>query len=367
MRIPQCNPRLAYLGLRKEIDAAIARVLDKGVYILGGEAYFFEQEFAAYVGAAHGVGTGSGTEALHLALKACGIGHGHEVITVSHTAVATVAAIDLAGALPVLVDINPETFTIDAKQVEAAITPETKAVIPVHLYGRPVDMAEIIAVAEKHGIPVIEDCAQSHGAVYGGRKTGAWGTIAAFSFYPTKNLGAFGDGGMVVTSDKALADRCRSLREYGWGERYVSVEPGWNTRLDELQAAILRVKLPHLDKANMRRREIARRYDHGLKKSPATITPVIAVDRTHVYHQYVVRHADRDRLREFLAEKDIGTLIHYPVPVHLQPAYAGRVKVPFPLKNTEKIASEILSLPMFPELSASEADEVIAAIAKFKD
>ena len=365
MKIPQCNPHAGYAALRKEIDAAVARVFDRGIYILGSEVCLFEKEFAKYIGVNHGSGTGSGTEALHLALAACGVGSGDEVITVSHTAVATVAAIELCGATPVLVDVNPETFTIDPKQAEAAITPKTKAIIPVHLYGHPADIAEILAAGQKHGIPVIEDCAQSHGASYGDRKTGAWGTCAAFSFYPTKNLGAFGDAGMVVTNDSTLAGKCRSLREYGWRERYISAEPGWNTRLDELQAAILRVKLPHLDKANMRRQEIARHYDHGL--GAAVITPRTAKNRTHVYHQYVVRHADRDRLREYMAtEKSIGTLVHYPVPIHLQPAYAGRVRVPFPLENTETIAREIVSLPMFPELQAGEIDDVIKAVKGFR-
>lgn len=365
MKIPQSNPRAGYLALRREIDAAMARVIDKGIYILGSEVCLFEKEFASYIGVDHGIGTGSGTEALHLALTACGAGSGDEVITASHTAVATVAAIGLCGAVPVLVDVNPETFTIDAKQAEAAITAKTKAIVPVHLYGQPADTAEILAAGQKHGIPVIEDCAQSHGASYGNRKTGAWGTCAAFSFYPTKNLGAFGDAGMVVTNDRTCAEKCRSLREYGWRERYISAEPGWNTRLDELQAAVLRVKLPHLDKANMKRQKIARRYDHGL--GAAVAAPRTAPNRTHVYHQYVVRHAQRDRLREYLAtEKSIGTLVHYPIPVHLQPAYAGRVRVPFPLENTETIAREIVSLPMFPELTAGETDDVIKAVVHFK-
>ena len=251
------NPKAQYQAHKEEIDSAIQRVLDKGWYILGDETKAFESEFAAYIGVDHGIGVGSGTEALHIALAACGIGLGDEVITVSHTAVATVAAIELAGATPVLVDIDPDYYTLNPDKLESAISPRTKAIIPVHLYGQPADLTPILEIARQHGVLLIEDCAQAHGAMYGGRRIGAWGDIACFSFYPTKNLGALGDGGMVVTNDSALAERARLLREYGWAERYVSSIPGLNSRLDEVQAAVLSVKLRFLDADNEARALLA--------------------------------------------------------------------------------------------------------------
>ncbi len=316
---------------------------------------------------------GSGTDALHLALRACGIGPGDRVFTVSHTAVATVAAIELAGATPVLVDIDPATFTMDPNRLEEAVGADegrrTKdeghvnrpsslvsvvrrrsAIIPVHLYGHPADMAAILEIARRYDLWVIEDCAQSHGATIDGQKTGTFGDIAAFSFYPTKNLGALGDGGAVVTSDPALAEQTRLLREYGWRERYVSAIPGLNSRLDELQAAILRVKLRYLDAENARRRALAAEYDRLLADSSVR-TPITRPDVSHVFHQYVIRSGRRDALQAYLRSQGIGTLIHYPAPVHAQPAYAGRISIGEGLPHTEAAAREILSLPMFPELS----------------
>jgi dTDP-4-amino-4,6-dideoxygalactose transaminase len=352
------NPKAQYLAHKREIDEALVRVLDKGWYILGDEVTAFEREFAAYVGVSHAVGVGSGTEALHLALAACGIGRGDEVITVAHTAVATVSAIELTGAAPVFVDIDPAFFTLDPACLAAAVTPRTKAIVPVHLYGQPADLGSILAFAEKNGLRVIEDCAQSHGALYGEKRTGALGDAGCFSFYPTKNLGALGDGGMVVTDRKDLADRMRLLREYGWAERYVSHVPGWNSRLDEIQAAVLRIKLRRLDADNARRGELADRYDSELSGTSLRL-PRRRAGSTHVFHQYVARAADRDRLLKSLKDKGVGALIHYPMPVHLQPAYRGRIGGSDRLRHTEKAATEILSLPMYPELDRKELDTVI--------
>jgi dTDP-4-amino-4,6-dideoxygalactose transaminase len=356
------NPLAQYRSHRAQIDAAIERVLASGRYILGEEVRAFESEFAAYIGVAHGIGVGSGTEALHVALRSCGIGRGDEVITVSHTAVATVSAIDLAGASPVLVDIEPENFTIAA--VEAAVSPRTKAIIAVHLYGQPCDLDMVAAVARRHRLYLIEDCAQAHGAKFDGRRVGSVGDIGCFSFYPTKNLGAIGDGGMMVANDDALARRMRSLREYGWADRYTSVEPGWNSRLDELQAALLRVKLATLDADNARRQALAGRYDAAFADLPL-VRPARRSGSTHVFHLYVVRSDDRDGLQAHLREQGIGALVHYPVPVHLQPAYLPRGLNPGPLPQTESTAREVLSLPMYPELETSEQDHVIDAVRAF--
>lgn len=358
------NPLAQYQAHKAEIDAAILRVLDKGWYILGEETRSFEAEFATYIGVAHGIGVGSGTEALHIALAACGIGPGDEVITVSHTAVATVAAIELAGGTPVLVDIEPDYFTLDPGKLESAIGPRTKAIIPVHLYGQPADLTPILEIARRHGVRVIEDCAQAHGAMYGERRVGAWGDIACFSFYPTKNLGALGDGGMVVTNDAALAERARLLREYGWAERYVSRIPGLNSRLDEVQAAVLRVKLRYLDADNAARARRAQDYDQALR-GIQVITPKRRPDATHVYHLYVICCAERDELQTWLKARGVGALIHYPVPIHLQPAYKGRLRGADALLETERAAREVLSLPMYPELAADEAAQVITTVQAF--
>lgn len=346
------NPREQYAAHREEIDAAIRGVLENGRYILGPEVEAFEQEFARYCEVKHAVAVGSGTEALHVALAALGITAGDEVITTAHTAVATASAIRLCGATPVFADVEPGTWTIDPRLVEKAITPKTKAIVPVHIYGQPADLAPIL----KLGLPVLEDCAQAHGAKYGGRRVGSMGVLGAFSFYPTKNLGAIGDGGMVVTDSDDLAKRMRLLREYGWAERYVSSTDGWNTRLDELQAAILRVKLRHLDADNQRRRELAKRYDSEL-----TSTPVVRDGVEHVYHLYVITHDRRDALQQHLRERGIGALVHYPVPVHKQPAYATNDSLP----NTERAARSVLSLPMYPELTDEQQQQVIEAVRSF--
>lgn len=362
--IPQSDPKAGYLAHQREIDEAVKQTLDSGWYILGKQVAAFEQEFAAFVGVRHCVGVANGTDALVLALRACGIGAGDAVITVSHTAVATVAAIELAGAEPLLVDIDPVTFTICPQAVEDAIKSyrgkaKLKAIIAVHLYGHPAEMAAIQGLARRFDLRVIEDCAQAHGAKLAERRIGSIGDIAAFSFYPTKNLGALGDGGAVVTNDDDLAERLRLLREYGWRERYVSEIAGMNSRLDELQAALLRVKLQYLDEENAQRRQIAAVYDEGLKTSGLAL-PKCVGEAEHVYHQYVVRSDERDALKERLREQGIGTLIHYPVPVHLQPAYRHCAHSALP--ETERAAREVLSLPMFPQLSDEQALQVCDAI-----
>lgn len=354
------NPKAQYLAHRDEIDDAVRRVLEGGIYVRGRECEAFEAEFASWSGSRFAVGVGNGTDALRIALSACGIGRGDEVITVSHTAVATVAAIELAGATPVLVDVEPESFTIDPAAVAQAVTPKTRAVIAVHLYGNPADLESLTALCRTKNLRLIEDCAQAHGAVFRGKKVGTFGDLACFSFYPTKNLGAIGDGGMITTSDPELAKQCRLLREYGWHERFLSEIPGGNSRLDELQAAILRVKLPFLDADNAARRAVARAYDAALKPHPARI-PQVRAGGESVYHLYVMRAASRDALREFLKERGIGAAIHYPRPVHLQEGYRGRVRI-LPMKATEAATGEILSLPIYPELSAAEIGTVTQAL-----
>lgn len=361
--IPQNNPKAGYQAHKDEIDSAIAEVLESGWYILGQQVTRFEEAFAAFVGVNHGIGVANGTDAIHLALRGLGIGAGDFVVTVSHTAVATVAAIELSGATPILVDIDPNTFLIDLNQVEEVLrtfTPCPKAIVPVHLYGQMVDMPALCALAQRYGAAVVEDCSQAHGAAWQGQQAGTFGAVATFSFYPTKNLAALGDGGMVVTSDPTLATKIRQLREYGW-EKRVSLLPGLNSRLDELQAAILRIKLQHLAAENVRRREIAHQYGQGLQAFNIQM-PYVAPQATHVYHQYVIRTPERDRLQQWLRHQDIVTLIHYPQPVHLQPAYRHRIPLTSSLTHTEQIVNQILSLPMFPQLTATEVASVIDAL-----
>lgn len=379
MRIPQTDPRAGYAACKSAIDSAVHRVMDSGRYILGREVAAFESEFAAYLGVPHCVAVGSGTDALWLALQAGGVGRDDEVIVPSHTAVATITAVVRTGAIPVFVDIDPETYVMDAGRLPAALTNRTKAIVPVHLYGLPADMQAVSAFAGAHDLRVIEDCAQAHGAdcaagdrcpatsdptAEGRRKVGTFGDAAAFSFYPTKNLGALGDAGCVVTGDQATAEQLRLLRQYGWRERYISDEMGWNSRMDELQAAILRQKLCLLDADNERRRRIAAIYSEAFETTAMEI-PMSPPGRRHVYHQYVIQVPQRDVLRERLSRRGVGTAIHYPVPVHHQPAYA-RFAPPAGLPVTESVCREILSLPMYPQLDESDAcfvtESVIAAI-----
>lgn len=352
-------------AMRAEIDAALARALDSGWYILGRETAAFEEEFAAYTGAPSGqrvgcVGVNSGTDALRLALWALDIGPGDEVITVAHTAVATAAAISMSGATPVFVDIDPVTYTIDPTALAQTITARTRAIIPVHIYGHPADLTPILDIAREHKLRVIEDCAQAHGARYQNRHVGCWGDFGCFSFYPTKNLGALGDGGAVISTDPELTAKVRLLREYGWTPqaRYVSQLPGMNSRLDELQAAILRVKLGYLDAWNETRRSMAALYAAQLPGE--MVTPVERADCLHVYHLYVVRVPQRERVRSELANAGINTAIHYPVPIHHQPAYAAHRQINLP--HTEQAAGEILSLPMHPLMDAAQVGQVADAL-----
>jgi dTDP-4-amino-4,6-dideoxygalactose transaminase len=353
------NLKPLHAQLADELNVAVQRVLSSGWYILGPEVEAFEAAFAAYHGVAHAVGVANGTDAIELALRAGGIGPGDEVITVSHTAVATVCAIERAGATPVLVDIDPATYTMNPAAAEAAITRRTRALLPVHLYGQAADMAALGDVAERHHLLLIEDCAQAHGARDGGRLAGTFGQLAAFSFYPTKNLGALGDAGAVITSDVQLAGRLRRLRTYGQVSRYEHAERGINSRLDEMQAAILRVKLAHLDEHNAVRRELANCYGMCLKR---VTLPVERTGAFHVYHLYVIRHSQRDALHEALKTHGVGTLIHYPTPVHCQPAYADLGYRPGSLPITERIAGEILSLPMYVGLRLADIDTVAQAV-----
>jgi dTDP-4-amino-4,6-dideoxygalactose transaminase len=369
LTIPQTDPRAGYLAQQSAIDAAINRVLEGGHYILGREVEAFEAAFADFLGVAHAVGVGNGTDAIELALRACGIGSGDVVFTVAHTAVATVAAIERAGATAVLVDVEPGTYTMAphelARVLQMAPCGRPAAVLPVHIYGQPAGLSALCDIARAHGLRLIEDCAQSHGALYQGRPVGSFGDAACFSFYPTKNLGALGDGGMVVTNDPALAVALREIREYGWRERYVSARIGINSRLDAIQAAVLGVKLRTLEAENAQRRAIADRYDAGLAGLPL-VAPARRPGRTHVFHQYVIRVAERDALRDQLRAVGIGSGIHYPVPIHQQPAYCGRLASgPSGLGVTERAAPQILSLPMYPQLTSAAVDRVIAEIHSF--
>jgi len=363
--IPFSDLKLQYLSLKEEIDASIQRVLESGWFILGREVEAFEEEFTRYVGADYGVGVGSGTEALHLGLLACGVGPGDEVITVSHTAVATVAAIELTGARPVLVDIDPRSYTMDPAHMEASIGPATRAIVPVHLYGQTADLDPILSIARRHGLRVLEDAAQAHGAEYKGRKAGSSGDVGCFSFYPTKNLGAFGDGGLVATSDADLAERLKLLREYGWAERYVSSTKGTNSRLDEIQAAILRVKLKKLDEWNAIRREHAALYDQLLAGGPV-VTPAEMEYGKHCYHIYAIRSTRREGLRQFLRQNGVGALVHYPVPVHLQEGYRDLGLGEGSLPVTEQVAAEVLTLPVAPEVTEEQIRQVCELVLEFE-
>jgi dTDP-4-amino-4,6-dideoxygalactose transaminase len=337
--------------LGSEIEGAIKRVMERAYYIFGPELEAFEDAFAAYHGIAHTIGVANGTDAIELALRAAGIGVGDEVITVAHTATATVCAVERAGAKPLLVDIDPITYTMNPDAVEAAITARTKAIIPVHLYGQAADITKINQIASKHNLLVIEDCAQAHGARFNDQLVGTTGHLAAFSFYPTKNLGAHGDGGAILTNDHQLAERLCRLRNYGQTTRYTHIERGINSRLDEIQAAILRVKLAYLDEHNKIRRTLAAEYNQCLT---GVILPTERPNGYHVYHLYVVRHPQRDKLQLALKNAGIGTLIHYPTPVHLQEAYRDLGYREGSLPQTEQIAKEILSLPMFIGLTSEE-------------
>jgi dTDP-4-amino-4,6-dideoxygalactose transaminase len=362
--IPFVDLKAQYQSIKEEVNGAIQGVLDSCQFTLGSEVVAFEEEFAEYSGSVHGMGVNTGTSALHLALLAAGVGRGDEVITVPFTFVATVSAVDYTGAKAVFVDIDPVTFTMDPKQVEAAITPRTKAIIPVHLYGQCADMDPILAIAKKHGLIVIEDAAQAHGAEYKGQRAGSMGDMGCFSFYPGKNLGAAGEGGMVVTANPEFARTIRMLRDWGAEKKYHHVLKGYNFRLEGIQGAVLRVKLRHLEKWTEARRAAAKRYDHLLIGSGVGLPRQMDYAR-HVYHIYAVRTNDRAAMQESLNAQGVQTGIHYPFPVHLLPAFAdlGYTAGQFP--HSERAANEVLSLPMFPELTADQSAAVSVAVHAF--
>jgi dTDP-4-amino-4,6-dideoxygalactose transaminase len=364
-KILPADPKATYLAAQAEIDAAIKRVLQSGHYILGPEGAAFEKEFSAWVGVADTAGVANGTDAIELALRAAGIGAGDKVVTVANTVTATASAITATGAKVFYAEIEPATMLLDVAALEATLAtlrdPKIKAVIPVHLYGQAVDMPRLMEVAARYNLVVIEDCAQAHGATIGGRKAGTWGQLAAFSFYPTKNLGALGDGGAISGSDAVLLEKVRALRQYGWRKRYVSETAGRNSRLDELQSAILRARLPHLDAENARRATLAARYLDGLKGLPLTL-PAVAAERGHCWHQFVVRTPRREELKAHLEKKDILCGVLYPVPIHRQPAYHDAT---LSLPQTEQACAEVLSLPLHPGLREEDVARVVREVAAF--
>ncbi len=353
-----------YHSIKKEIDAAVLSTLESGHFILGPQVVKFEESIAAYLGVQHAVGLASGTDALVIALRALNIGEGDEVIIPAYTFFATAGTVMSVGAKPVIVDVDPQSYEVDITKIEAAITPKTKAIIPVHLYGHPAEMDLIMEIAHKHGLKVIEDNAQGFGAEYLGKKTGSFGDIGCLSFFPTKNLGAYGDGGAVVTNDPALAEQMRMLRAHGWKKKYYSEMVGYNSRLDAMQAAILQAKFPYLDAWNEKRRELSNRYTEHLAPL-GVVTPVEREWAKHVYHLYIIRSEKRDELQAFLKQKGIASEVYYPLPPHLSMPCRkfGYKEGDFP--HAEKAAKETLALPLYPELSLEQQDEVIAAMKEF--
>ena len=365
MPVPLVDLAAQYQSIKPDIDGAIQRILDNTSFILGDEVRTFESAFASYVGAGGAVGVSSGTAAIELSLRALGIGEGDEVITSAHTFIASAEAITNAGARPVFADIDPGTYNIDPDCVEALITDRTRAILPVHLYGQPADLTALMEIAERRGLWLIEDAAQAHGAEVDGRKCGSIGHLACFSFYPGKNLGAYGDAGAVTGNDPQLLDRIRRLRDHGRTTKYEHVEIGFAERIDALQAAILGAKLPHLESWTERRRAHARRYDALLAEADVT-TPIERDDARHVYHLYVLRSAHRDALLAHLTANGIAAGIHYPIPLHRQPAYANRGYDGLSLPRTERAAAEVLSLPMYPELSEDQQAQIVDAVLGFQ-
>lgn len=363
IQIPFLDLSAAYIELKEPIDDAIARVVSSGWYVLGPEVDVFETEYAAHCDAAYCVGLANGLDALHLALRAMEVGPGDEVIVPSNTYIATWLAVSQCGATPVPVEPDERTYNIDPSLIEAAITPRTKVILPVHLYGQPADMDPILAIARKHGLRVLEDGAQAHGARYKDKRIGAHGDVVAWSFYPGKNLGALGDGGAITTDDLELADRIRVLRNYGSRVKYINEVQGWNSRLDPIHAAVLRVKLKHLDAWNACRASIARQYANGLAGC-GLVLPLAPEWSEPAWHLFVVRHPERDVLQTKLTEAGIGTLIHYPIPPHRQAAYADKAFAPDAFPIASRIAKEVLSLPMGPHVSEAEASSVIGTLRR---
>lgn len=365
MNIPFIDLKTQFLALEAELLPAMRAVMEQSNFVLGGPVAEFEKNFAAYSECKHGIGVASGLDAIKLALRALDIGPGDEVITAANTFIATTLGISAVGATPVLVDIDEHYYNIDPAKIEAAITPRTRAIMPVHLYGQPADMGPIMDIARRHNLRVIEDASQAHGARYQGKRVGSFGDIAAFSLYPGKNLGAYGDGGVITTNDDALADKMITLRNYGSKVKYHHLVKGENSRLDTLQAVVVNTKLKYLDEGNAKRRAAAARYTKGLSGIAQVTTPPVMPGVEHVYHLYVIRVPRRDELMEHLKTRGIPTIIHYPIPIHLQEAYAdaGWTKGQFPV--TERYADEIVSLPMFPEISAEQIDAVVDGVRSF--
>jgi len=359
--VPFVDLKAQYLSIKGEIDAAVINLLESTQFVLGKEVVAFEELFAAYTQTSHVMGVNTGTSALHLSLLAAGIGRGDEVITTPFTFIATVSAIDYTGATPVFVDIDPVSFTIDPAKIEAAITPRTKAILPVHLYGQPADMDPIMEIAKRHGLVVIEDACQAHGAEYKGRRVGSIGDLGCFSFYPGKNLGAYGEGGAVTTNNPEFAHTVRMLRDWGAERKYYHDLKGFNYRLEGIQGAVLKVKMKYIEAWTEARRAVAARYDAQLPEM-GIHSPVALPERRHVYHVYAIRDAQRDQLQTFMHDHGVSTGIHYPIPVHLQRAFAelGHKEGDFP--HSEAAAREVLSLPMYPELPQEQQDLVIAAL-----
>lgn len=361
--IPMVDLKGQYLSLKHEIDSGLLAALENTQFILGPNVQGFEQEAAAYLGVEHAISCANGTDALHLAVRAAGIKEGDEVITSPFTFIATAEAIRYVGAIPVFVDIDPQTFNLDVELIEAAITPRTKGIIPVHLFGQPVDMTPLMALAEKHGLMVIEDCAQSFGAAYGEKMTGAIGLAGCHSFFPSKNLGCYGDGGMITTNNAQLAEILRMLRNHGSNVRYQHDIIGYNSRLDELQAVILRVKLKHIEQFNAGRRRAAHRYSAGLAQMPDVTPPFEDRKGRHVYHQYTLLSPKRKAIQEALNQAQVANAIYYPIPLHQQKAFADSC-VGKKLPVSEKVAAECLSLPVYPELADEQVDQILDIISK---
>lgn len=365
MKVDYFNLKRQYDNIKQEVESSVGKVMDSGAFILGEDVGAFEHEFSSYCGVRYGIGVNSGTDALFLACLSCGIGKGAEVIVPAYTYIASALAVSMTGAKPVFVDIDDRTYNLDVSKIEEKITDKTKAILPVHLYGHPVDMDLLMHIAERHNLKVIEDCAQAHGALYKGKKVGSSGDAGCFSFYPTKNLGAFGDGGMILTNSDVTKDMLLLLRDYGRKGRYEHIIKGYNSRLDTLQASVLRIKLRHLDTYNDGRRKNAELYTKLFNEERLDIgLPHEENYAKHVYHLYVVRVKERDRVEKELMDRGIRTLIHYPVPIHLQKAYKelGYKRGDFPV--SEKYCKEVLSLPMYPELRREEIEYIVKA---FKD
>ena len=363
--IPFCDPSASYQAHKEEIDEAIQRVLSSGWFVLGKEVENFEKEFAAFHGEDfHSVGVANGTDAIALCLRVLGLENGDEVITTSHTAVATIAGIEQAGCTPVFADIDPITRCIDPKSVRERVGSSTRAIMPVHIYGQPAEMNTILEIAQTHNLAVIEDCSQAHGAEINGQKVGTFADISAFSCYPTKNLGGTGDGGIILCRSKEFAEKIKSLRQYGWNEERESIIPGFNSRLDELQAAILRVKLQHLADDNAKRRAIALRYNAGFKELPITL-PSFSEKELHAMHLYVIECDRRNELMEYLRFLQIGASLHYPLAVHQHAAYAHRIRGCHSLPVTDQFYQKNLTLPMYPELADDSIELIISAVRGF--